>query len=440
MDYQNVSFLAKDMQRVDPKDLSQAIYYGDYFLKTYKGKDYFNWYMYHDVFGQFNSDFTYLLDQCKTKGLVTKGISSAYRVQRTVNRMTAAIKREDPKALVTVGADSIIYNTDRAGLKLQDWKPAARNLYKDSALVAAGNDPLGTLDFYQVHSYPDWPDPNVNDYDRDKMVFWRDKSYWGLDKPLLGGEFWDAVAGGPQGKNPVTPEIWHGLLTKGYAGGLGWAWFDVQEEAGYGLSSPWRRIVKHALQSHWTTLMPEVAAKLANPAYAFKKVDAWWQGATEESAVEVVAEDGDDADTTVSLPSPDTEATSSSMQASTDAVTAQTPTPVASIDGAPAAKPAAPVPGASPGARSLTNALDAAAATDAALAYNDPAGAEADGDAAAGSHIGGGFVAAQASAQTVADTPDRLSGGGANDPTDGPSGPLAGGGEHELPRLGRAGL
>ena len=205
MDYQNVSFLAKDMQRVDPKDLSQAIYYGDYFLKTYKGKDYFNWYMYHDVFGQFNSDFTYLLDQCKTKGLVTKGISSAYRVQRTVNRMTAAIKREDPKALVTVGADSIIYNTDRAGLKLQDWKPAARNLYKDSALVAAGNDPLGTLDFYQVHSYPDWPDPNVNDYDRDKMAFWRDKSYWGLDKPLLGGEFWDAVAGGPQGKKPGHP-------------------------------------------------------------------------------------------------------------------------------------------------------------------------------------------------------------------------------------------
>lgn len=426
VDYQNVSFLAPDLQRVDPKDPSQAVYYGDYFLKTYKGRDFFNWYLYHDVFGQFNADHAYLVDAVKNRGLATRGISSATRIQRTVNRMAAAIKRGDPKALVTVGADSIIYNTDRAGLKLQDWKPAARNLYKDSALIAAGGDPLGTLDFYQVHSYPDWSDPTVNDFDRDKMVFHRNKDYWGLDKPLLAGEFWDAVAGGPQGRNPVTPGAWHGLLPAGYAGGLGWAWFDVQEQPGIALASPWRRVVKHAMASHWAALMPEVAAKLANPAYTMKRVDAWT--GTPQVGIESVTEDGDGGGgasfSTNGLPTADAEAAGDRPAAA-----------------------AAPAPGAAPGARTLNgNAelaadleaggdFDGAAEVRAAEAAAEAAAAAADTAAAQDDER----VSIQTSLEAAGDEGvDAITAGGGDaerlEPdAAGPNGPLAGGGEHGPP-------
>ena len=173
---------------------------------------------------------------------------------------------------MTVGADSILYNCDRPGLARNDWEPAAQNWYTDARLVAAGGDPLGTLDFYQVHSYPDWSDPAVNDIDRDHMPFFRPKSYFQLDKPLLAGEFWDAVAGGAQGKNPVTPGAWHGLAAAGYAGGLGWAWFDVKEEPGVNVAHPWRYVAPHQMQAHWKPLLREMTAKFRDPAHAFKRL------------------------------------------------------------------------------------------------------------------------------------------------------------------------
>ena len=215
--------------------------------------------------------------------MFTKGIKSAFNIQRTVNKIAGAIKRADPGARVTVGSDSTSWISDRQ-LTLQPWRPKNRNLYSDAALVGAGGDPLGTLDFYQVHCYPDWSDPNVNEFDRDKVVFHRDKSYWGLDKPLLAGEFWDAVAGGPQGRNPLTPEAWHGLAAKGYAGGLGWAWFDIKEQPGVAVASPWRYVVKHAMQDHWISLMREVRSRMDNPAYAFKSLKLYPNAALSDAA------------------------------------------------------------------------------------------------------------------------------------------------------------
>ena len=295
----------KTQPTVTDQQQHQAVYYGDYFLKTWQGKDFFNWYLYHDVFGQFNSDYYYLLDQVKNRGLATKGIKTAFNIQRTVNKLAGAIKRADPGARVTVGSDSTSWISDRQ-LTLQAWRPKNRNLYSDAALVRAGGDPLGTLDYYQVHCYPDWSDPNVNEFDRDKVVFHREKSYWGLDKPLLAGEFWDAVAGGPQGRNPLTPEAWHGLAAKGYAGGLGWAWFDVKEQPGVALASPWRYVVKHAMQDHWVALMREVRNRMDNPAYAFKSLRLYPNAALAAGASE-------DASTSFSSPDAATNATSVSL-------------------------------------------------------------------------------------------------------------------------------
>jgi len=235
-------------------------------------QDFFNWYLYHDVFGQFNSDYYYLKDQVLNHGLTTKGLSSRHRIPVFVNRLAGAIHRAAPGALVTVGADSILYNCDRPGLARNDWEPVAKNWYTDARLIAAGGDPQGTLDFYQVHSYPDWSDPAVNAIDRDHMPFFRPKSYFQLDKPLLAGEFWDAVAGGSQGKNPVTPAAWHGLAASGYTGGLGWAWFDVKEEPGVNVAHPWRFVAPHQMQAHWKPLLREMTAKFRDPAHQFKRL------------------------------------------------------------------------------------------------------------------------------------------------------------------------
>ena len=290
-------------------------------MKTWQGKDFFNWYLYHDVFGQFNSDYYYLLDQVKNRGLVTKGIKTAFNIQRTVNKIAGAIKRADPGARVTVGSDSTSWISDRP-LALQPWRPKNRNLYADAALVRAGGDPLGTLDYYQVHCYPDWSDPSVNDFDRDKVVFHREKSHWGLDKPLLAGEFWDAVAGGPQGRNPLTPEAWYGLAAKGYAGGLGWAWFDVKEQPGVALASPWSYVVKHAMQDHWVALMREVRNKMDNPAYTFRSLRLYPNAAISGAS--------DDVSTSAA---PDAELSSSSSNNATAAASS------ASLPGAPIAPP-----------------------------------------------------------------------------------------------------
>jgi hypothetical protein len=58
--------------------------------------------------------------------------------------------------------------------------------------VAAGGDPLGTLDFLQVHGYPLLDDPardaNIN-------MFLRPKGHWNNSKPILVGEHWEWVSG-----------------------------------------------------------------------------------------------------------------------------------------------------------------------------------------------------------------------------------------------------
>lgn len=59
--------------------------------------------------------------------------------------------------------------------------------------VAAGGDPDGTLDFYAVHGYAIWDEP-----ERDHLVnmFRRPKSDFQVaDKPILVGEHWEQVRG-----------------------------------------------------------------------------------------------------------------------------------------------------------------------------------------------------------------------------------------------------
>jgi hypothetical protein len=78
-----------------------------------------------------------------------------------------------------------------------------------------GGDPDGTLDFYMVHYY-EWGGRAIS-------PFHHHASYWGLDKPLVIGEF--AAKGLSDSLGPVSPaHAFQRLYDSGYAGGMGWTY------------------------------------------------------------------------------------------------------------------------------------------------------------------------------------------------------------------------
>ena len=95
-----------------------------------------------------------------------------------------------------------------------------RTTTRDSELIAAGGDPDGTLDFYEVHYYPGNQGSSLS-------PFSNPYSYWGLDKPLAVGEFPakatpDRANGFPQRNSMETYQY---LYDNGYAGALAWTFY-----------------------------------------------------------------------------------------------------------------------------------------------------------------------------------------------------------------------
>ncbi len=126
-------------------------------------------------------------------------------IQRVVNHFAGAIRCSDPNVLITNGA----WNT-RSSANLE----GCSNYYADEALIAAGNDPGGTLDFYSIHYY-DWAG-------EDNSPFKRPSSSWQLDKPLVIAEFEMTESFGiPSREKHIK------LYENGYAGALGYAWGPV---------------------------------------------------------------------------------------------------------------------------------------------------------------------------------------------------------------------
>lgn len=125
-------------------------------------------------------------------------------IQRFINKCTGAIHRTDPDALVTNGSWAFIASTDVGG---------NYNYYTDERLIAAGGDQDGTLDFYTVHYY-DWAGTSLS-------PFHHPVSYWQLDKPLAIAEFWMEDT-----YNVDWEDLYETLYSGGYAGALGWQWFD----------------------------------------------------------------------------------------------------------------------------------------------------------------------------------------------------------------------
>ncbi|OHX64401.1 hypothetical protein NH26_22685 [Flammeovirga pacifica] len=128
---------------------------------------------------------------------------SMLTIQRFINRLSGAIHREDPSAKVTNGAWSFKANSDI-------FSGVEKNYYSDEELIAAGGDIEGTLDYYQVHYYS-WAGTSYS-------PFVHPASHWGLDKPLVIGEFYVEDQPGPVAEE----DLFTILYNNGYAGAWGW--------------------------------------------------------------------------------------------------------------------------------------------------------------------------------------------------------------------------
>jgi len=200
-------------------------------------------------------------------------------VQRFVNLTAGAIHRTDPDARVTNGTWSFIALSDEprpATTKAEEPEPLTeaelaeaqrvlsrkfrsevsrteaqqfiqqlradtdRNYYSDARLIDAGGDPAGTLDYYNVHYY-EWAGTDLS-------PFHHDKSRWNLDKPVVVGEFFMGTAenddDGDASYGVEYENFYPTLYDRGYAGALGWQWFDHARRDGE-LSINWPRMLEN---------------------------------------------------------------------------------------------------------------------------------------------------------------------------------------------------
>jgi hypothetical protein len=181
-------------------------------------------------------------------------------IQRFINLCAGAIHRTDTAALVTNGSWSFLALSDVAPLaslakaspelsklsasqkeEITAWfnrkyrltlssdevvsylqrlsRIAGYNYYSDSRLIAAGDDPDGTLDFYSVHYYSSI----LLDYYSTISPFHHPAADWHLDKPIVVAEF--ALSDIRHGVSRGTH--YEQLYQNGYAGALAWSWTDV---------------------------------------------------------------------------------------------------------------------------------------------------------------------------------------------------------------------
>ncbi len=138
-------------------------------------------------------------------GWSTERTDMAY-VQAFVNKVAGAIHRNTENALVSTGSWSAEASTD-----VEDYF----DYYRDDRLIAAGGDPDGTLDFYQIHYYATF-------YGNAYSPFHRPASHWGIDKPIVIGEFSVNGIEGQADPYLTITECYQIAMEYGYAGLMAW--------------------------------------------------------------------------------------------------------------------------------------------------------------------------------------------------------------------------
>lgn len=128
-------------------------------------------------------------------------------IQRFVNLVAGAIQRNTSETLVSTGVWSMKALTDKEG---------NTNYYRDDRLIEAGGDQEGVLDFYQIHYYPEH-------FGNEYSPFHRPASWWGLDKPIVIGEFPVREIDGRADPHMSTAEAYQRAILYGYAGAMPWS-------------------------------------------------------------------------------------------------------------------------------------------------------------------------------------------------------------------------
>ncbi|KAK3763449.1 hypothetical protein RRG08_053303 [Elysia crispata] len=124
-------------------------------------------------------------------------------ILRFINWQASTIKQEDPEALVTVGVWNPKSSTNSFSLV---------NHYDDNCLIKAGYKSLGTIDFFEFHTYSwegkfDGVSPFKHDYED-----------YGITKPIVIGEFNEADGGGK-----TYTQLFDYAYRHGYAGAWSWS-------------------------------------------------------------------------------------------------------------------------------------------------------------------------------------------------------------------------
>ncbi len=261
MEYGDYRWRENSLSYLDDRRRSEfAINTGDgsYTPIKYKGWHFvgtqnsgFNLYLYKDFTDEYPSEWDFLKKAIVDDKALTTVEISYERVLRSINRIAGAIHRLDSQAKVSAGAHSIPYNT-----AISMKSHGTRNYYSDEELIAAGGDPQGTLDFYQVHGYPEWNDAEK---DADVNMFKLGKAHWQLDKPLIVGEHWNIIGAQNEMLDNTHYEFLH---DQGYAGVWGWAYFHVREAADPQTGKPYRWIDKHENQDYFRKVFQSLPERL----------------------------------------------------------------------------------------------------------------------------------------------------------------------------------
>jgi hypothetical protein len=153
----------------------------------------------------------------------TKKKMSLAKIQKFTNKVAAAIHTANPELLVSTGSVNIKY----------------QKYWNDAALVEAGGEAKGTLDFFQTHYYPYYQDNAVSPFVNTAAQM---ATTYGYDsKPMIIGEF---PASGWKGetyrssfaaKTEIsTEECYRKAFDGGYAGALAWQYIGDKTESNFG--------------------------------------------------------------------------------------------------------------------------------------------------------------------------------------------------------------
>jgi hypothetical protein len=155
-------------------------------------------------------------------GWTTKKMALA-KIQKFTNKVAAAIHTANPELLVSTGSVNIKY----------------QKYWNDAALVEAGGEAKGTLDFFQTHYYPYYQDDAISPFVNTAAQM---ATTYGYDsKPMIIGEFpasgWkgDTYTTNMAAKTQIsTEECYRKAFDGGYAGALAWQYIGDKTESQFG--------------------------------------------------------------------------------------------------------------------------------------------------------------------------------------------------------------